>query len=63
MLYSTNEICYKIDHEGFRSDCVGVWFYKIPILTITAIVKQKKNCQFMSWYTFNTKFYVLKKIL
>ena len=39
---STNEICCKIDHEGFKSDCLDVLFYKMPILTITAIVKRKK---------------------
>ena len=40
---STNEIRCKIDHEGFRSDCLDVWFYTMHILTITAIVKQKKT--------------------
>ena len=40
---STNEICCKIDNEGFRSDCLDVWFYKMPILTTTVIVKRKKT--------------------
>ena len=29
---STNEICCKIDRVGFRSACLDVWFYKMPIL-------------------------------
>ena len=54
---STNEICCKIDHEGFRSDCLHVWFYKMPILTMTDIVKQKKTANSLIYrYTFNTNF-------
>ena len=44
---NTNEILCKIDNEGFRSDCLDIWFYKIPILTITVIVK---NSQIMKKY-------------
>ena len=46
------QIKFVWPNEGFKSHCLDVWFYQMPILTIIA----EENSQFMSRYTFNTIF-------